>query len=99
MFKVAAQRANFSSPAGFILLLTDPVFLFAVPLYAMLMVAWVWILTFTPLSKAYLFVALAQGWSLAADFSPLGWGSTSRFLSATTNWFAVLQHQAAADAA
>jgi drug/metabolite transporter (DMT)-like permease len=59
LFKIAAQRANFSSPAGFVLLLTDPVFLFTAPLYAMLMVAWVWILTFTPLSKAYLFVALA----------------------------------------
>jgi drug/metabolite transporter (DMT)-like permease len=59
LFKIAAQRANFSSPAGFVRLLTDPVFLCAVPLYAMLMVVWVWVLTFTPLSKAYLFVALA----------------------------------------
>jgi drug/metabolite transporter (DMT)-like permease len=59
LFKIAAQRADFSSPAGFARLLTDPAFLCAVPLYAILIVLWVWVLTFTPLSKAYLFVALA----------------------------------------
>ena len=59
LFKIAAQRADFSSPVGFARLLTDPAFLCAVPLYAILIVLWVWVLTFTPLSKAYLFVALA----------------------------------------
>jgi drug/metabolite transporter (DMT)-like permease len=59
LFKIAAQRADFSSPAGFARLLADPAFLCAVPLYAILIVLWVWVLTFTPLSKAYLFVALA----------------------------------------
>lgn len=60
IFKLAANRAT---PDGS---LTDRVFglinlyfVLAVLLYAVLSVLWVWILTFTPLSRAYPFVALA----------------------------------------
>ena len=40
-------------------LLLDPYFVGAVIFYAALAVLWVWVLSFTPLSRAYPFVALA----------------------------------------
>jgi drug/metabolite transporter (DMT)-like permease len=60
LFKLAAVRA----PGGAIVdrlgaLVQDVVFLSALALYAMLAFVWVWILTFTPLSRAYPFVAIA----------------------------------------
>ena len=60
IFKLAADR---STPDGSlserVLGLINGYFLLAVLLYAALSVLWVWILTFTPLSRAYPFVALA----------------------------------------
>jgi drug/metabolite transporter (DMT)-like permease len=60
IFKLAAERAT---PDGSLydrlLGLVSGYFLVAVVLYAALSVLWVWILTFTPLSRAYPFVALA----------------------------------------
>ena len=60
LFKLAAVRA----PAGAMTdrigaLLSDVVFLSALALYGALAFVWVWILTFTPLSRAYPFVAIA----------------------------------------
>lgn len=62
LFKSAALR--YGAAAGdtgqrFIGLLQDFCFLSAVVLYAVLAVFWVWVLSFTPLSRAYPFVALA----------------------------------------
>ena len=61
LFKIAAMRgagARHSSEriAG---LLLNGYFIVALVLYAALTVLWVWILSFTPLSRAYPFVALA----------------------------------------
>ncbi len=60
LFKFAAER---SAPASAftdrVLGLINGYFIVAVVLYAALSVLWVWILTFTPLSRAYPFVALA----------------------------------------
>jgi drug/metabolite transporter (DMT)-like permease len=61
LFKMAALRVASESPfaermAG---LLLNGYFLVALVLYAALTILWVWILTFTPLSRAYPFVALA----------------------------------------
>lgn len=60
IFKLAANRAT---PDGSLierlLALINPYFVLAIVLYAGLSVLWVWILTFTPLSRAYPFVALA----------------------------------------
>jgi drug/metabolite transporter (DMT)-like permease len=62
LFKSAALR--YAAAAGdsgqrFIGLLQDSYFVSAVVLYAALSVFWVWVLSFTPLSRAYPFVALA----------------------------------------
>jgi drug/metabolite transporter (DMT)-like permease len=61
LFKLAALRfAGDASLAERVLaLLQNWVFLLAMVLYLVLAFAWVWILTFTPLSRAYPFVALA----------------------------------------
>ncbi|HLH91555.1 MAG TPA: hypothetical protein VKX28_24145 [Xanthobacteraceae bacterium] len=61
LFKLAAQRLT---PGGrladrLVELAGNGYFLTAVGLYFALSVAWVWILSFTPLSRAYPFVALA----------------------------------------
>ncbi len=61
LFKMAALRTAPEGPfiertAG---LLLNGYFLVALALYAALAGLWVWILTFTPLSRAYPFVALA----------------------------------------
>jgi drug/metabolite transporter (DMT)-like permease len=61
LFKTAAMRGAAHGPlgervAGFLL---NGYFFVALILYAALTVLWVWILSFTPLSRAYPFVALA----------------------------------------
>jgi drug/metabolite transporter (DMT)-like permease len=62
LFKLAA--IDFAATKGglsgrLIGLLLDPYFVGAVIFYAALAVLWVWVLSFTPLSRAYPFVALA----------------------------------------
>jgi drug/metabolite transporter (DMT)-like permease len=61
LFKVAALRAAADAPPGerLFAIMGNGFFLAAVLLYAGLTVLWVWILSFTPLSRAYVFVALA----------------------------------------
>ena len=61
LFKMAALRGAGDGPlaeriAGFLL---NGYFFVALILYARLTVLWVWILSFTPLSRAYPFLALA----------------------------------------
>jgi drug/metabolite transporter (DMT)-like permease len=61
LFKLAALRV---APDGTLVerafgLLQNWAFLAALAAYLLLSVLWVWILTFTPLSRAYPFVALA----------------------------------------
>ncbi len=79
LFKLAAQRLT--PGAGFadrlIELAGNAWFLAAFALYCALALTWVWILTFTPLSRAYPFVALAfaitpllGAWAFA---EPIGW--------------------------
>ena len=59
-FKLAALRLPAGAVADrFSALMQDTVFLAALALYAGLAFLWVWILTFTPLSRAYPFVAIA----------------------------------------
>jgi drug/metabolite transporter (DMT)-like permease len=60
LFKIAAQQISARHASTKLLWLAySPAFLVAVSLYAALTIVWVWILSFTPLSKAYTFVALA----------------------------------------
>lgn len=61
LFKMAALRAVHEGPfiERAMGLLLNGYFLAALALYAALAGVWVWILTFTPLSRAYPFVALA----------------------------------------
>jgi len=61
LFKVAANRSNPNQPLSWRLLdlIQDLYFLAALVLYGAFAVLWVWILTMTPLSRAYPFVALA----------------------------------------
>ncbi len=61
LFKTAALRIADSRPlyARALSLLQDGPVVGAVLLYAVLSVLWVWVLTFTPLSRAYPFVAIA----------------------------------------
>jgi drug/metabolite transporter (DMT)-like permease len=61
LFKLAAQRFPASAAVGEQLtsLLGNTYFFVAFAFYCALAVCWVWILTFTPLSRAYPFVALA----------------------------------------
>jgi drug/metabolite transporter (DMT)-like permease len=61
LFKLAAVRVTAEGPLGerALSLLQNRFFLAAFVLYGALAVLWVWILTFTPLSRAYPFVALA----------------------------------------
>ena len=61
LFKLAALRGpafgGFSERLG--AMAANKFFAAAIALYAVLTLLWVWILSFTPLSRAYLFVALA----------------------------------------
>lgn len=61
LFKLAASRFAGDAPIGERLLglATNAAFLAALSLYGALTLLWVWILSFTPLSRAYPFVALA----------------------------------------
>ena len=61
LFKLAAQRLTpgASLGEGLIELSGNVYFFAAFALYCALALAWLWILTFTPLSRAYPFVALA----------------------------------------
>jgi drug/metabolite transporter (DMT)-like permease len=61
LFKAASLRLASDAPVGerMLGLLHNGYFLLAVTLYAALTVLWVWVLSFTPLSRAYPFVALA----------------------------------------
>jgi drug/metabolite transporter (DMT)-like permease len=61
LFKAAAVRFASEGPIGerLVGLLSNGYFLTAVALYAALTVLWVWVLSFTPLSRAYPFLALA----------------------------------------
>lgn len=61
LFKTAALRlpADGTLAGRLVALLQNGWFLGAVALYAALSVLWVWLLTFTPLSRAYPFVAIA----------------------------------------
>jgi drug/metabolite transporter (DMT)-like permease len=61
LFKLAAQRAPVEGPLAERLpgMILNGYFAAAVVLYAALSVLWVWILSFTPLSRGYVFVALA----------------------------------------
>ena len=63
LFKAAAQMAPTGSSLAEKIIASggSGYFLFAFALYAALSLFWVWILTFTPLSLAYPFVALAFG--------------------------------------
>jgi drug/metabolite transporter (DMT)-like permease len=61
LFKLAALRVSPERPfiEGVFALLQNGYFLSALTGYFALAVIWVWILSFTPLSRAYPFVALA----------------------------------------
>jgi drug/metabolite transporter (DMT)-like permease len=61
LFKLTAQRLTPGATLGERLaeLVANPWFYGAFALYCALALAWIWILTFTPLSRAYPFVALA----------------------------------------
>jgi drug/metabolite transporter (DMT)-like permease len=62
LFKMAALRygaAGGNAPDRFVSLLYNPHFLAALAIYAGLSILWVWLLSFTALSRAYPFVALA----------------------------------------
>jgi drug/metabolite transporter (DMT)-like permease len=61
LFKAAALQYASAAPLGerLLSLVQNVYFLAAIVLYVALTVLWVWILTFTPLSRAYPFVALA----------------------------------------
>ena len=61
LFKLAAQKITPGGtlPERLLALAHNGYFAAAVALYVALTVFWVWILTFTPLSRAYAFVALA----------------------------------------
>ncbi|HEX2511387.1 MAG TPA: EamA family transporter [Xanthobacteraceae bacterium] len=61
LFKAAALRYAADAPLGerLLSLVQNVYFLAAIVLYGGLTVLWVWLLTFTPLSRAYPFVALA----------------------------------------
>lgn len=61
LFKTAALRVGAAGSLGERLaaLAHNGYFAVSVVLYAALTVVWVWILTFTPLSRAYVFVALS----------------------------------------
>jgi drug/metabolite transporter (DMT)-like permease len=61
LFKLAALKSPASGPLGerLLAMAQNRYFAAALALYAGLTLVWVWILSFTPLSRAYVFVALA----------------------------------------
>ncbi len=61
LFKLASARLAQNAPLTerALALFGSPAFIAALALYFALSVLWVWVLSFTPLSRAYPFVALA----------------------------------------
>lgn len=61
LFKLASLRGAADAPLGerLLAMLSNGFFVAALLLYGALTVLWVWILSFTPLSRAYPFVAVA----------------------------------------
>lgn len=63
LLKFSAQRQVINSDAGWLLrlftLFSDWTFLLGIALYGLLLVYWVWLLTFLPLSRAYPFTLLS----------------------------------------
>ncbi len=61
LFKAASARLAENAPftERALALFASPAFIAALALYFALSVLWVWVLSFTPLSRAYPFVALA----------------------------------------
>ncbi len=62
LFKTASAKfpSNFETAVSFFL---QPTFIMAMALYVSLVVAWVWILSFVPLSRGYPFTASAFVWT------------------------------------
>jgi|LGVE01.1.fsa_nt_gb undecaprenyl phosphate-alpha-L-ara4N flippase subunit ArnE len=58
LFKISSGRMGEANMAGFIRLITDPVFIVAVSIYALATFMWVYVLRSVPLSFAYSFNAL-----------------------------------------
>lgn len=58
LFKMASGRMGDANIAGFIRLISDPVFILAVAIYAAATFLWVYVLRSVPLSIAYTFNAL-----------------------------------------
>ena len=79
LFKVAALRAAAAASPGerLFAMLANGFFLAAVLLYGALAVLWVWIVSFTPLSRAYIFVAIALRLRLCSGPS-FSWNRYSR---------------------
>lgn len=63
LLKFSAQRQAMNSGSGWIIrlssLFSDWTFLLGIALYGLLLVYWVWLLTFLPLSRAYPFTLLS----------------------------------------
>lgn len=63
LLKLSAQRQSANADSGWLLrllsLFGDWVFLSGILLYGLLLVYWVWLLTFLPLSRAYPFTFLS----------------------------------------
>jgi drug/metabolite transporter (DMT)-like permease len=75
LFKMAANSygtANVGTGERLLALFCNPYFLSALVLYAGFALLWVWILSFTPLSRAYPFVALAFALTPLLAGSPFG---------------------------
>ena len=58
LFKMASGRMGDANVAGFIRLISDPVFILAVTIYAAATFLWVYVLRAVPLSVAYTFMSL-----------------------------------------
>ena len=82
LFKSAAVQHG--EGARLTALVQSPYFIAAIALYAALAVFWVWLLTFTPLSRAYPFVGLA--FALTPVFAGLLFGE----VISVRLWFGLL---------
>lgn len=58
LFKISSGRMGDADMAGFVRLITDPVFIIAITVYALATFMWVFVLRSVPLSFAYSFNAL-----------------------------------------
>ena len=63
LLKFSAQRQTVNADSGWMLrlpsLFSDWTFLLGIALYGLLLIYWVWLLTFLPLSRAYPFTLLS----------------------------------------